>query len=112
MHALAHAGNEESLGQTGDAHEEGVATGEEADGQLFDHLMLADDDFAQLVFERLVELSQLIDGSDIVRRQGIQAIQGIRGRRSGVVGGGSFGTGGGFQGIGRICRAGVHEVDE
>jgi len=108
MHALAHAGNEESLGQAGDAHEEGVATGEEADGQLFDHLILTDDNFAQLVFERLVERSQLIDGSDIVRRQGIRS--GVV--WSGIVGGGSFGTGGGFQGIGRICRAGVHEVDE
>ena len=38
-----------------------VAAGKQADRQLFDHIVLADDDSAQLAAESAVELAQFVD---------------------------------------------------
>ena len=43
--------HEQRLGQPGRAGDQAMAAGEEGDEQLLDHLLLADDDFAQLAFD-------------------------------------------------------------
>ena len=55
--------------QSPDAHEQGVAAGKQADGQPLNHLVLADDGFAEFRAERLVGFSELIDGGDVIGRQ-------------------------------------------
>jgi hypothetical protein len=51
-HRFGEARDEQRLGEAGHAHEQGVTTGEEADRELLDDLVLADDDF----FQRLDEI--------------------------------------------------------
>ena len=45
---LRHRVDEQGLGQSGHAHQQAVAAGEEADEDLLDDVVLADDDLAEL----------------------------------------------------------------
>ena len=45
---LGEGGDQQGLGEAGDAHQEGVAAGEEADRELLDDLVLADDDLGRV----------------------------------------------------------------
>jgi hypothetical protein len=46
-----------------------VAAGEEADGEPFDHLVLANDDFPEFRAEGLVGFAEFVDGGHIVGRE-------------------------------------------
>ena len=66
VEGLRDGGNEQCLREAGDAHQQGMAAGEEADSELLDHIFLADNRFAELAAESLVDFPELIDGSDII----------------------------------------------
>jgi hypothetical protein len=68
-HRLGELGDEERLGQAGNAHQERVPSGEQADGQSFDHRMLTDDDTSQLFAELVVDASKLVDRLYVVVAQ-------------------------------------------
>ncbi len=53
--------DEESLAETGDAFEEHVSAGEEAGKHVVDHVVMADDDLADLAAERLESGDELLD---------------------------------------------------
>ena len=63
---LASVRNHQRLGQTGDAFQNAVAPAEERDQQLFDDLILADDDAGQLVLDFVEAVHELADGVEIV----------------------------------------------
>ena len=69
MHGFGDTGNEKGFGQSGNSHEETVASGEEADGKLFDDFFLTDDDFSELRFEGLVFFAELVDCRDVISRE-------------------------------------------
>ena len=56
------------LGQAGHAFEQDVAVGEQADDQPFGQIILADDDLAEFVKQRVREgarfLDRFVDGAD------------------------------------------------
>ena len=60
-HRLGDLADQKGLGQTGDAHQQAVAACEQADGQLFDHGMLADDHAAQFLSQPAVDFAQAVD---------------------------------------------------
>jgi hypothetical protein len=61
--------DEQRLGKAGDSHQQRVTTGEEADRELLDDLVLADDDFFELIAEAAVNLAEFINGGDVVLRK-------------------------------------------
>ena len=54
------------LGQPRHADQQAVAAGEDGDQQLLDHLLLADDDLAQLVSDPAVSIVELMDRLHVV----------------------------------------------
>jgi hypothetical protein len=65
---LRYGGNKQRFGEARNAHEQSMAAGEQANGEIFDDLLLADDGLAKLVTEGLVGAAEFIDGSDIIGR--------------------------------------------
>ena len=63
---MSDRGNEESFREAGYAHEQRVASGKEADRELFDHLLLTNDHLADFLAQGLVDFSQFVDGGDII----------------------------------------------
>ena len=59
---------DERFGQAGHAFEQDVAVGQQADDQPLDQIILADDDLAEFVKQRVREgarfLDRFVDGSD------------------------------------------------
>ena len=58
---MAERADEQRLGQAGHAHQQGVATAEDGDEHLLDHLVLANDHLGELAAHALVGLAQLPD---------------------------------------------------
>ena len=54
------------FGEAGYAHQQAMPTGKQANGELFDDLVLADDDSAELGTEPLIDVPQFVDGGNIV----------------------------------------------
>ena len=63
--AIDHGG----FGQAGHAHEQAVSARQNADQQLLEHVVLADDDLGQLAAHFAVGLAQFGDGPDVILRQ-------------------------------------------
>jgi hypothetical protein len=68
-HRFGETRDEQRLGEAGHAHQQRVTAGEEADGELLDDLVLADDDFFELIAEAAVNLAEFINGGDVVLRK-------------------------------------------
>ena len=66
VEGLGDGGDEEGFRETGDAHEQGVATCEQADCEFFDDFILSDDGFCDFFAESLVCLAELVDGGNVV----------------------------------------------
>ena len=66
VHGLGEPAHQERLGQTGDAHQQGMSLREEADRKLLDDRLLADDDLGQFIAHEFVVLAQFLDGADVV----------------------------------------------
>ena len=69
-HGLGEFADEQGFGEAGDAHEEGVTAGEEADAELLDDVILADDDPAEFGGEAGVSGAEFVDGGDVVCGEG------------------------------------------
>jgi hypothetical protein len=69
---FSEAADEKRFGEAGNSHEKGVAAGEQADGELFDDVFLADDDLAEFRFEGVVRFSEGVDGFDVVVGEGLR----------------------------------------
>ena len=65
---LGQRADHERLGQPGHADEQGVAAAEDGHQQLIEHLLLADDDLADLLAEPAVGVAELFDRLDIGSR--------------------------------------------
>ncbi len=61
LQGLGERRNEESLGEAGDAHEQGVVSGEDGDEDFIDHVGLPDDDLGDLLEERGVSVAHELD---------------------------------------------------
>jgi hypothetical protein len=68
-HALRQGADHQGLGQAGHALQDAVAPAEESDQQLFDDLVLPDDDAGELLFDLVKGIAKLLDGFQIVRSQ-------------------------------------------
>jgi hypothetical protein len=68
VEALGQRADEERLGKARHALEQTVATAEQADQQLLDHLALADDHPRQLGEDAIVRLVQAVDGGRVEGR--------------------------------------------
>ena len=80
VESLGDGGNQERFRQTRHAHQQGMSAGEEADRELLDDLLLADDRLAKFRAEGLVGFSEFIDGGDIIGRKRLAEVgQGIHG---------------------------------
>ena len=62
----AERADHQRLGQPRHAFQQAMAAAEERDQQLLDHLVLADDDLAQLLEDSFAGVAQLADGGRIV----------------------------------------------
>ncbi len=58
--------DQQGLGETGHAHQEAVASREQPDERLLDHVLLADDDLAQLGGDPLSSLVQAVGELGVV----------------------------------------------
>ncbi len=65
-HRLGHLADQQGLGQSRHAHQQGVPAGEEANRQPFDHLVMPDDHPPKLLPQPFVHVAQLVDGLDVV----------------------------------------------
>ena len=96
VESFSDGGHQQSLGQAGNTHQQGVTTSEKGDSEFLDHIFLADDDLADLFLELSVDLAELIDGGDVIGGQG-------HFRRNRLLGSGGFSrldggsVGGGFR---------------
>ena len=68
---FSEAADKESFCEARDSHQEGVTAGEQADGELFDDVFLADDDLTEFRFEGVVRFSEGVDGLDVVGGEGL-----------------------------------------
>jgi hypothetical protein len=57
--------NEQRLRQTGNAHQQGMSTGEDADEQFLDDFILTNDDLGEFGTDFSVKHAQFINGGDI-----------------------------------------------
>ena len=74
-HRFREPTDEQRFRQSRHAHEQRMSAGEKADGQLFDDVVLADDDLLQLVGEPSINEAQFINRGDIILGKG----SGLRG---------------------------------
>jgi hypothetical protein len=63
---LRQPADEQRLGQARHPDQQRMPPREQADRQLLDHLVLPDDDLAQLRVEPLVDLPQFVNGRNVV----------------------------------------------
>ena len=91
VEGLGQRADHERLGQPGHAHEQGVAAAEDRHEQLVEHLLLADDDLADLLPQLLVGGAELLDHRDVVLDGG--------GLRHGVARSNRDGEGSGWGGL-------------
>ena len=67
--AVGQRADHERLGQPRHADEQAVALGEQRDQQLFEHVLLADDDLGALGQDALAALAEPVGGRQVVRLQ-------------------------------------------
>jgi hypothetical protein len=80
VESLGNGGNQQGFRQAGNPHQQGMAAGKEADRELLDDLVLADDGFPDFRPECLVSFSEFIDGGDVIGRELIAEVgMGIHG---------------------------------
>ena len=75
-HGLGQLADQQCLGQPGHAHEQGMTPREQANRQPFDHLVLADDDPADLPSQPCIDFAQVVDRLNVIFAQSILRFRG------------------------------------